>query len=51
MRYIQQEHRKPKKEKPERKLPQQGKYTVKDLQEKGIRKGTWEVHDASSDRQ
>ena len=45
MRYIQQENFDKKKEKPERELPKQGKYTVKDLQEKGVRKGSWERHD------
>ena len=45
-RYIQQTHRESKKEKPERSLPQAGKYTVKNLQEKGVKSGVWEKKDA-----
>ena len=45
MRYIQQENIGKKKEKPLRDLPKQGKYTAKDLQREGIRKGSWEKHD------
>ena len=45
MRYIQQDYNKPKKEKPVRELPRTGKYTVKDLQEKGVKRGIWEKKD------
>ena len=45
-RYIQQDHSVPKKEKPERTLPQAGKYTVKDLQKEGVKSGVWEKKDA-----